>query len=174
MPNSGGYFTYQDFDREPSTFSFRTGAITVPSLPGFLTQFGALRTATNAIVLGTAKEEGWIGDRTPLSNTPPTDPNAQRERKWLVQFEDTTQFFDAPLNAIPNEGYHKNFTVEIPTAKVTGYGGGSDSALIVNTDDADLAHPQIAAFITAFEAIARTPYGGTVNVTRIRVVGRNL
>jgi len=174
MTNAGGFLTFQDFDREPSTFSFRSGAITAVSLPAFLAQFGTLKAATQAIVLGTLKEEGWVGDRTPISNTPPTDPNAQRERKWLVQFEDTTAFFDAPVNAIPNEGYRKNFTVEIPTAKVNGYGGGLDSALLINTDEADLAHTAIAAWVTAFEAIARTPYGGAVNVTRIRVVGRNL
>jgi len=92
---------------------------------------------------------------------------AQRERKWLVKYEDNTQFFDAPVNAIPNAGYKKQFNVEIGTADFTV------TNLPNNGDEADLTETSIAAFVTAFEAIARSPYGGTVNVTQILAVGRS-
>lgn len=163
----GGYFTLMDYDREVATFSFQTGAITAVSLPGTLTQFGALRTAIGNITNGVIAGEGLYVNRTKLGNVPPSDENAQRERKWLVTYEDATEFFDPPTNAIPNAGFRQLFTAEIPTADPVG-------RLLPNTEEADLADPDIAAFVAAFEDIARSPYGGSVNVVRISLVGRNL
>ena len=167
MANGGGSFTILDYDREKTTSGFNTGAITAVSLPTALTQFGNLRTAIGNIIVGELAEESLNVFRTKLNNIPPTDPTAQRERKWLVQYEDETQFFDAPVNAIPNAGYKKLFEMEIGTAKFT------TANLPLNGDQADLAETDIAAFVTAFEAIARSPYGGVVNVVKMTAVGRN-
>jgi hypothetical protein len=106
---------------------------------------------------------------TKLSNTPPTDPSAQVERKWLVTYEDDLPFFDDPVNAIPNEGFGKLFQMEIPTADIETAG-----ILLDNSDDADLTFAAMATFVTAFEDIARSPYGGTVNVIKVTTVGRDL
>lgn len=163
----GGSFTLMDYDREKSPMGFNTAAITAASLPATLTQFGNLRTAIQGIVLGVVSNEDLYVNRTKLTNVPPTDPSAQRERKWLVKYEDTTQFFDAPVNAIPNAGYQKLFNVEIGTADFTA------ANLPNNGDEADLTNAAIAAFVTAFEALARSPYGGAVNVVQILAVGRN-
>lgn len=163
-----GYLAFLDYSRERSAMSFITGDVTAVSLPGLLTQFGALRTAVDGITLGTIVEEAQYVFKTKLSNTVPTDKNAQRERKWLVTYEDTTAFFDDPINAIPNAGYRKVFNLEIPTADA------SKLPTTVNTDEADLTQTEIAAFVTAYEAIARSPYGGDVNVLRMQLVGRNL
>jgi hypothetical protein len=160
-------FTLLDHNGERSTTSFYTGNITALSLPGTLTQFGALRTAVEGITLGTVAQETLKVFDTKLSNTRPSDQNAQRERKWLVVYEDVTPFFDDPTNLIPNEGYRKVFTFEIATADIA-------TRLQPNTDEADLLNPQISAFVTAFEAIARSPYGGTPNVMKLIAVGRNL
>ncbi len=84
-----------------------------------------------------------------------------------MKYEDNTQYFDAPVNAIPNAGYKKQFNVEIGTADFTV------DNLPNNGDEADLTEASIAAFVTAFEAIARSPYGGAVNVTQILAVGRS-
>jgi len=163
----GGSFTFMDYDREKSNLGFNTAAITAVSLPGTLTQFGALKTALAAISLGTISDEALYVNRTKNSNVPPTDVNAQRERKWLVQYEDTTQFFDSPVNAIPNAGYKKLFDVEIPAAKFTSANlpNNGDQALLTETD--------IAAFITAFEALVKSPYGGAINVVKMTAIGRN-
>lgn len=165
MPD--GRFTLKDYDKESSSWVFHTGAVTAVSLPGLLTQFGALRTALDAITLGTITDESMQVFNTRLANAPPTDENAQRERKWLLKYEDNLPFFDNPINAIPNEGFGRVFVSEIPTALFVGL-------LLPNTDIADLADAAIAAFVTAFEAIARSPYGGTVNVLELQAVGRNL
>lgn len=169
MPNNfgGGSFTMMDYDREKSSLGFNTAAITGVSLPGTLTQFGALRTAIANITLGNLSAEALYVNRTKISNVPATDPSAQRERKWLVSYEDTTEYFDAPVNAIPNAGYKSLHDMEIPTADFTV------DNLPNNGDQADLTETGIAAFVTAFEAIARSPYGGAVNVVKITAVGRN-
>jgi len=167
MPQ-GGNFTWKDFDKETSNWSFHTGAVTAVSLPGLLTQFGALRAALANITIGTITKEQQTVFETRLANAPPADPNAQRERKWLLTYEDNQPFFDPPVNAIPNEGFGRVITTEIPTADFTG------THLLPNTDQANLADAEIAAFVAAYEAIARSPYGGTVNVLGLTAVGRNL
>lgn len=160
-----GGFSFLDFDKEDASTSFWTGAVTAVSLPGLLTQFGALRTAIAGICIGTITDERLRVFETPLSNTPPSDPQAQRETKWFVDYEDSQQFFDPPVNAIPNAGYKKTFSIELPTADL--------SLLTGNTSVLDITAGAGATFKTAFEAIARSPYGGTVTVLEVRHVGRN-
>lgn len=151
-PDHRGSFTFQDFSEEKSSFGFHFGPITVGTIAAFLTQFGALRTATSNIVLGTMTSDQWTGDLTHYVNAAPTDVNAQRERKFLIQYEGTTT--------------HSNYTGTIPTADFTG-------RLIIGTDDVDLTETDVAAWVTAFEALCKTPEGEAVNVIGIRAVGRN-
>ncbi len=167
MANGGLTFSFLDYDRESASTNIATGAVTAVSLPGLLTQIGTLRSAIEGITVGTVSGESLYVFRTRLSNTAPSDPHAQRERVWVVHFEDNQQFFDPPTNAIPNEGFGKNFVITIPTADFSG------ARLLTNSQDADLAETSMAAFVSAFEAIARSPYGGTVNVTRIQAGGRS-
>ncbi len=167
MANGGLTFSFLDYDRETSSTNLQTGAVTAVSLPGLLTQIGTLRTALEGITVGVVSAESLYAFRTRLSNTPPSDPQAQRERVWVVHYEDNQAFFDPPTNAIPNEGFGKNFAIAVPTADFSG------TRLLANSEDADLTETSIAAFVSAFEAIARSPYGGTVNITRIEAGGRS-
>lgn len=152
-PQHEGSFTFKDFSKEPSTMSFYFGAVTAVSIGGFLTQFGALRTATEAIVLGALVGDQWSGDVTKYDATPPTDVNAQRERKFLVLYQGTTTF--------------SKYRLEIPIADFT-------ARLVDDTDLVNLAQTEIAAWITAFEALCKTPEGEAVEVLEIRAVGRAL
>lgn len=149
-------FTLLDYSNERSSFEVNVGDITAVSLPGFLTDFGALRTAVEAITLGVVAKESWIGDRTTLSSTPPTDPLAQRENKWLVRYTGDTS--------------GKVFQLEIATAELAG------GHLLPMSDFADLTETDMAAFVTEFEGIARTPDDDTETVTiqSIQFVGRKL
>lgn len=162
MPASG-YFSFLDYGREGASFSFNTGPVTALTIAGLLTEFGALRSATAAITLGTITDEAQYAWRTNLDNTKPTDPNAQRERKWLVTYEDNTATLGV---GIDNPGYKKVFNTEIPTADL--------SKLTTDTDIVDLTQTEIADWVTAFEAIAKSPYGGSAHVLQIAAVGRNL
>lgn len=153
-PNHYGMLTYLDASSEKSTMSFNFGAITAASLPGFLTQFGAFRTAVNAISIGTLVADQWVGDKTKYSNVVPSDKDAQRERKFLVVFEDVTTL--------------ALYRMEVPCADyaLTDLFDGS-------TDMVDLTQTEIAAFISAFETLCKTVEGNAVNVVSIRGVGRN-
>jgi hypothetical protein len=144
-----------------------TGEVTAVSLPDLLTEVGALRTAIDGITDGIVSDESLTVFNTNLSNATPTDVNSQREHVWIVTYEDNLQFFDDPVNAIPNEGFGRLFTLTIPTADPDGAVGRMQT----NSDLANLADTGIAAFVTAFEETARSPYGGTVNVIRIRYSG---
>lgn len=147
--------TFLDYSNETSSMSVYNGSVTALTIAAFLTQLGALRTASDAITLGTVSGQSWVGDKDILAASPPTNVFAQRELKWLVSYE----------NAVS----HKKYTLEIPTADPTG-------RLIAGTDRADLANTDIAAWVTAFEAMARSPENDVdgVNVLSITLVGRNL
>lgn len=148
-----GTFTIQDYSEEKSSFRFNFGAITAVSLPGFLTQFGALRTALQNIILGTVQKEAWVGDSTVLSNVPPASSNAQVELKFLVTYEADTS--------------KKTFRHEVPTPDT--------SKVIAGTDQVDMTDTDVQAYVTAFEDIARSPDNDTETVTVLdmRLVGRN-
>jgi len=84
-----------------------------------------------------------------------TNPYAQREMKWLVTYQGNTS--------------GKLFQLEIAAPDVT-------DNVVVNSDVANLASTDWAAFKTAFEAYAKSPDNGTEAVTVIKatLVGRNL
>lgn len=167
MPGRLG-FSILDYSREKSSFSLATGEVTAGTLPGLLDEVGDLRAAIEGITAGVVSDERLTVFDTNLSNTPPSSPLAQVENCWLVTYEDATAFFDDPINAIPNEGFGRLFTLTIPTADLSIAG-----ILAPNSDEAVLTQTQMAAFITAFEQTARTPYGGRANVVSVRYVGRN-
>lgn len=158
-------FTMLDHGSEKTTMSLHTGEVTAVSLPGLLTEVGDLRTAIEGLILGNVHKESLSVFDTVLENDAPADPFAQRETGWLITYEDNLPFFDDPVNAIPNEGFGKKFTLFLGTA---------DLALLpAGDDEVPLNQAQAAAFVSAFEQTARSPYGGTVTVFSIRHVGRN-
>lgn len=164
---AGGLYTLtvMDYDAEKSPMKIHTGEVTAVSLPGLLTQIGAFRTAVDGLSIGTLQKEQLTAFSTILSQALPASEFAQRETKWVIKYHDAQQFFDPPVNAIPNEGYLKPFDFEI---------GAADLALLAdNQDFLPLAQAQAAALVTAFEAMGRSPYGGTVEVDSIQQVGRN-
>lgn len=166
MPGRLG-FRLRDYSRETSGFSLATGEVTAVSLPDLLTEVGNLRTAIDGITDGIISDESLSVFNTNLSNATPTDVNSQREHVWIVTYEDNLPFFDDPVNAIPNEGFGRLFTMTVPTADPDGAVGRMQT----NSDLANLADPGMAAFVAAFEETARSPYGGTVNVISIRYSG---
>lgn len=152
-PQHSFSLTFLDYSKEKSTAKGHMGPITVGTIAGFLTQFGTLKTAIQDLSLGTLISDSWTGDITSYSNAAPTDLNAQRERKWRVDYED-----------VVNLGKHQ---FEIPVALVVGQ-------LVSNTDLANIETAEWIAFIAAFEAMAKSPDGNAVNILGARLVGRNL
>ena len=156
MPHLSG-FTINDRSGEKSRHTLYNGAITSVSIGGFLTDFGAYRTALEGIILGNVTQEEWIGDRTPLTEDLPTSNFAQREVKLLIRYVGDT-----------SGGVH---TLEIPTPDL------GNLTIAPGTDLVTLADAGImAAWVAAFEQIARTPDDDTETVTVLtaQVVGRNI
>lgn len=151
MPGRLG-FTMLDYSNEKSSFALQTGDVTAVSIAGLLTEVGTLRGAIEGITLGKVESERLSVFDTQLDNVPPTNELAQVESAWLVQYEDQVN--------------NKLFTLTIGTADIVG-------RLMPGSDQADMTDAQITAFVDAFEATARSPYGNAVVVTKITFVGRN-
>lgn len=167
MANGGGYFTIRDWGNEVAAFSYNTGVITAGNLAGVLTKLGTLRDAIDPIILGVVAEEGLYVFRSRIDNSSPSDVNAQRERKFLIRYEDNTDYFDAPTNSIPNAGFGKIFTAELPTADLSAV------TLFAGTDLVDISASPVDDFVAAFEDLVKSPYGGSAHIVSMTHVGRN-
>lgn len=153
-------WTILDYSDETSPLKLYNGAITVTSLPGYVTDLGSFRTLTQNLVLGTVSKEQWVGDSTMISQVRPTDADAQRERKGLVTYKGNTT--------------NKLYTLTIPTIRTKTSGGAS--LIIPGTDLYNLTLAPVAPWVAGFESLARTPDDDTeaVTVQQIRLVGRNI
>lgn len=160
--NSVQSITYLDYSNERSTVSLEIPLVTAAN-------FAATATLINTLVAAAANIIGGVINKriltipTPASGLVPADELAQREDKWLIGYTDTTATLAV---GVTNPYYGKRFTVGIATADLLAH-------LSPNTDFADLAQADIAAFVTAFEALAKSPTGGAVEVNYIKFVGRN-
>ncbi len=162
LPRGG--FTVLDYDGETSKMGFAIERVTVLTLATFLTGWGNLRGAVEGVSLGVVQSEYADVFNTRLNNMPPSDANAQRERKWLVRYQDATQFLDV-ANTIANPNYMQVDSFEIPCADV--------SLLQAGTDKADPTKTEVIALVTAIEQMCKTKFGTNLEVIEIRLVGRN-
>lgn len=165
MPQPAYGLSIRDWEGSIGTVEINTGAVTAVSLPGLLTQIGNLRDAIDDVVIGVLADERQTVFNTILSQDLPTSEFAQRGNKWIIFYHDNTQFFDPPVNAIPNAGYLKPFHVMLPTA--------DNSLLDDNETVLDITAGVGLALVTAFEAMARSPYGGVVVVDSVEQTNVN-
>lgn len=147
--------TMLDYSVEKSPFRVTTISPNAASFTTWESDIASLKTAIAAITLGVQQQEVRTTLVDVLSNTPPTNALAQRESKWLVTYKGNTS--------------QKLFRAEIPTAELAGH-------LLPASDEADLTETDMAAFVNAFETVARSPDNGTeaCTVLSIRAVGRNI
>lgn len=143
--------TYQDYSREKASASIHLPTLTAGNIAAQTTLITALNTAMDGISLGNPNLETVQSSINELSNSPAGSVHAQRENKWLVSFSDD-------VSGTPG-------TMTIPCADLT--------KLIPNTDLADLTDTAMAAFVTAFEAVALSSTGHSVTIIQIKFVGRN-
>jgi len=120
-----------------------SGEITAVSLPGFLADFGDLQTALNAVTLGTMSQVSW-GESNVLSNTRPTDKDAQIETELLVYLQGATT--------------EQPFSFRIPTVDYTAFNyadpPAGDSVIISGAG----ATAATTALVDAMVALLRTPW----------------
>lgn len=151
-----GVLTVRDYSKELSRFSVNYSPITALNIGDILTQWGALKTATDAIILGVLANEQLVLDNTILSAGVPTSPFAQRELKMVVNYVGNTT--------------GKKFQIEVPTPDL-------EALTLNNTDEVVLADSGVmASWVTAFETIAKSPDDPAegVTVTTAFIRGRNI
>lgn len=140
----------RDSSNELGKTEWNIGDLTALTLAGALTQMGALKTAIDAVVIGTVASERW-GDNDIVSNAIPSSGLAQRGVKWNVLIEDNTT--------------HLKTTNYIPTADLSllpaAPGGGK-------LEDLDLTAGVGQDLKDAIEALVKYPgTGNAVTVLRI-------
>lgn len=161
MPALGGRqpitIQYRDYSGEVKSIRAYVGELTAVSLPGFLSDFGDLQTALDAVTLGVRSAQTW-GEETIVSNQRPTEKDAQIETEMLVRLiGDTTE---AP------------WSFRIPTVDYTAFNYADPPAgdqVIISGAGASAA---TTALITALETLLRAPWdeAETMTVVGMEVV----
>lgn len=125
-----------------------------------------IKDAIDTISLGSIGAASLTKSYPEVASYPSGDPQAQRQTKWLVTFQDVMQFLDE-ANTIANPGYLKVFTSEIPCADLSLLPAGKSE---LNLTDAGV----VQAFVAAWEANVRSPYnhthGHTGAIEKIKVL----
>lgn len=146
MPALGGRqpvtVTYVDYSGEPKSIRLYAGEITAISIAGFLTAFGTLQTALDAVTLGVRARQSW-GEETIVNNDRAASKNAQIETELLVRARGATT--QAPFSfRIPTVDYEA-FNYADPPA--------GDSVILTGAG----ASAATTALITALEAFCKMP-----------------
>lgn len=136
MPEHFSNLALREWSGKTGSFSIYHGPITAVTLAGFLTQWGALKTAIDTVTNGVLAKEQITMDNTILSALFPASQFAQRGNKWLVHY----------VNTVSGNPYE----LTIPTADPTG-------RLNATSDKANMANADIVALTNAIEAIGRSP-----------------
>lgn len=147
-------FTIRDNSNELSSFGVTSVTGNAANLTAQLALQTALSSAIENLSIGHLDKYTYIieGLNSPIT---PSNVYAQRELKWLVQYQGDTS--------------GKVFSIEIACPELT-------ANLNPGSDIADLTSADWVAFIDAFEDYARSPDNGTetVNVISAKLVGRNI
>lgn len=147
-------FQITDYSNEKSSFQVTSVTANAGNLAAQQTAAAALAGAVDDLTIGelTKQQMALVILDAPAI---PTNPFAQRELKWLVQYV--------------GDASGKIFNTEIAAPDIT-------DNVLVNSDRADLTSTDWAAFVTAFESYVRSPDNGTETVTVLRadLVGRNI
>lgn len=148
-PAFGVTVSMRDRSGEPTSWSVNTTeARLADGAAG--SEFIALGLATISLINGTVTRQNFTTTHR-VSNAK-FAAAGQREEKFLVSYEDQ-------VTLVP-------YSFELPCR---------DTTLIppANTDEYDLSLAPFAAYVTALEAFAVSPDGNTINVTSIRLMGKN-
>jgi len=154
-----GYFNWRqhDYDGESGTCRIPIYTLTAANHDSVVANVLALKTALTNITLGEDYYHEIVAADTNLDESTPTDPYAQRERKWLVSLVSVAG------------GITPQVSVEIPTADLQYLSASSRPYM-----DVGAATPG-ESLVNAIEAFVTYPGLVTgVTVKRIMHVGRNL
>jgi len=146
--------TITDYSAENSSFGYSASEFTSGNIVAQTALHDALRAATVNITIGHVSKQ-TVSEVLLDAYDIPGSVYAQREMKWLVTYVGNTA--------------GKKFQTEVAAPDLTGN-------IIPGSDIADITSTDWAAWVTAFEAVAKSPddLTETVTVTGARLVGRNI
>jgi len=162
MPALGGSqplgVQFRDYSGEVKSIqNLYSGEITAVSIAGFLSDFGDLQTALNAVTLGVMSATSW-GERTIISNDRAATKDAQIETEMLVSCRGAVT--EAP------------FSFRIPTVDYTAFNYADPPAGDVVILTGAGATAATTALIAALVALCKAPWDETeaIEVMSMRVV----
>jgi len=144
--------SFLDYSGEPSSTRFGITTMTAANFDAVNLDVTDLVTGIDGISLLTIASQRVVSGQLFLSRAKPASVEAQREKKWLIRYEDTVT--------------HLLYRNEIPGADL--------SLLATNSDMANLALAPWVSFIAAFEAVVRSPDGNAVDFIDAQYVGKRL
>jgi hypothetical protein len=156
-PNATLSYTLLDASGEKSVMQLNSIEFNITTIPGDLTAIGDFRDSIALSSGGTIEREIFTQFNTRYNAVKPTDKNFQRERKWLVRYQDDVTF--------------NTYRLEIPCARVVGT---ASAPLVDAFDNAIVTAPDWVAWIADFEQVARSQDGNFVTFLDAKLVGRNL
>jgi len=149
--------TYKDYSNESTKSRVNITAITAGNIVAVRANVTTFQTAEDDLTLGARFTTEILSDDITATPALPTDPNSQRERKWLVRYKTSA-----------GNIYHYT----IPCAKVDD---GGTPLLRAESDFADLTEAKWVAWVSAFLTIAVGKDGnGASAVLSAELVGRSL
>ena len=165
MALTRGSVSYNDYNGQTGSVSYTGVPVNGVIWGAQRAEFGALADATDVITDGLrVRLEFTDPSIEQAADAKSTANDSEVGNKWLVTYEDSTQFFDV-ANTIANQGFRKVFNVSIPTADFDLRNQNDD---IVYTPTRSGVQQAFTDWVTAFETFQRSPYGGAVNVLEIR------
>lgn len=141
-----------DYDGEKSTWTFLVPALTSANYDASLSVIAGLATTFGNVMLQVVSRKVIKAVADPYGGAS-ADPNAQRENKWRVIYNDTVD----PIG---------NGSFEIPCPDL--------SLLVPGTGEMNTAGGAGAALVTAIEANLVSRLDNPIEVQRIVHVGRNI
>lgn len=160
MPIPVSFFgsSYLDSSNEKSHFKLAAQTMTAANFNAQVTNIGSLLDAILAITLGNEISREIVASRAnTATTTPPTDPHAQRENKWLLLYHDTSG---------------RRYKTQVPCADLTNLQLGTDEYDYTGTTSGPLWTTLVSAWAVAVVS-PEDPTRATV-LDRAVFVGRNL
>ena len=167
MPVGNASITLADFDGQKGIMAINTATITAANYETVRAAVENLKDASLPITDGQPIQYS-IGQSYLLSGSSVKSnvQDSQRGNKWDIQCYDITQDLAA---GVPNPYFRKPFNYLLPTADfdLRGTYGNSD---VVWQNLGDNNTEVFDDFVAAFEAVAKSPVGGSLNVQVISAV----
>lgn len=148
-------YVFRDFSDEASSSSLQSRQATAANFDAITAELDTLQAAIINMSTAQLQRRLWNAQITEVSGALPSDPYAQRERKWMVRMVDTSG---------------NRATMEIPAADLD-----DPTVLAAGTDEANMAHADWVAFAAAVDTIFEHRASGlALTVLGATLVGRNI